>query len=140
MIHELNGRKIRIPDSDLQTAMQKYHLTQAEAIEMWLEDEGYLDNPEELALTQKAKENRITATIHQASAKECKKKTQKERVHKDNPLKEGIVASLAMALEAIDGVSNIKVENPGKLITFSSGGESFKLDLVQKRKPKGGGK
>ena len=33
-------------------------------------------------------------------------------------------------------VADLNIENKAKLITFSLNGEQFKLDLVQKRKPK----
>ena len=57
---------INIPDSEIEKSMKILDLTKEQAIEMWLEDEGYLDNEEQLELTQKAKENKITATIHSA--------------------------------------------------------------------------
>ena len=68
MLYTLGNKKIRIPDADIEHSMKTLKLTQEKAIQMWLEDEGYLDNAEQEALEQKAKDNRITATIHQAQA------------------------------------------------------------------------
>ena len=45
-----------------------------------------------------------------------------------------IIAEIAKVLPNF--AENIVVENAGKLITFSIGEDEFKLDLVQKRKPK----
>ena len=45
MLYELpNGKKVKIPDVEIEKSMKALELTKDEAIEMWLEDEGYLDN------------------------------------------------------------------------------------------------
>ena len=136
MVFDLNGRKIRIPDADIERNKKVLKLTTAEAIQMWLEDEGYLDNEEQEALEKKAKDNRITATIHQAQAKDIRKKTQKERVRKENPTKEMVIAEIAKILPNF--AENIQILNVGKLISFTIGTETYEIDLKQKRKPKNG--
>ena len=72
------GKNVRIPDGEISKFMSNHGISKEDAIQMWLEDEGYLENEEQEALCQKAKENRITATIHEASAKDPRKKTQRE--------------------------------------------------------------
>lgn len=134
MNYILNGKKIKIPDEDIKRSMNSYGLTQEEAIQMWLEDEGYLENEEQEALEKKAKENRITATIHQASAKDITKKTQKERCRKENPTKEMVIREIAAFLPKF--AENIQVLNVGKLISFSIGDKKYEIDLKEKRKPK----
>ena len=74
------ARSINIPDAELEKSMKILGMTKEEAIEMWLEDEGYLDNEEQAELEQKAKENKITATIHGASATEKKKQSKPKTV------------------------------------------------------------
>lgn len=133
MIYELNGKKIRIPDCDIEHYQKTMNLDKDEAVQIWLEDEGYLDNEEQNALCQKAKENRITATIHQA--RHYEKKTQKERVKKDDPTKEGVIKALAEHLETLNA-TDIVIVNSGKLITFKIGTDNFKLDLIRQRPPK----
>lgn len=133
MIYELNGKKIRIPDCDIDHYQKSMALTKDEAVQIWLEDEGYLDNEEQNALCEKAKENRITATIHQA--RHYEKKTQKERVRKDDPTKEGIISNLAEYLTELNA-TDIVIVNAGKLITFKLGNDTFKLDLIRQRPPK----
>ena len=64
MRYNLNGKNINIPDADIERSMKSLELTKEEAIQVWLEDEGYLENEEQEELERKAKENRITATIH----------------------------------------------------------------------------
>ena len=99
---------------------------------MYLEDNGYLENDAQNDLDQSAKAN--VKVI--AKSEKPKKKTQKERVVKENPTKELIISKLVSALQEIDNISNVNVENKAKLITFSLNNEDFKLDLVQKRKEK----
>ena len=134
MNYNFNGKNIRIPDAEIQLNMEKLHMTKEEAIQVWLEDEGYLENEEQEELCRKAKENRITATIHEASAIN-KKKTQRERVRKENPIKEMVIAELAKILPNF-GAENVQVLNIGKLISFTIGENTYEIDLKQKRKPK----
>ena len=79
MTYNLNGKNIRIPDADIERSIKSLELTKEEAIQMWLEDEGYLEKEEQEALEKKAKESRITATIHQASTIDKVKKKDPER-------------------------------------------------------------
>lgn len=135
MTYNLNGKNIRIPDADIERSMKSLDLSKEEAIQMWLEDEGYLENEEQEALEKKAKENRITATIHQASAtNKVVKKTQKEHCRKENPTKEMVIREIAALLPNF--AENVEVLNVGKLIFFSIGEEKYEIDLKQKRKPK----
>ena len=134
MKYNLNGKNINIPDADIERSMKSLELTKEEAIQMWLEDEGYLENEEQEELERKAKENRITATIHQASAKDLHKKTQKEWVRKENPTKEMVIREIAALLPKF--AEDIEILNVGKLISFRIGEEKYEIDLKQKRKPK----
>lgn len=134
MNYNFNGKNIRIPDDDIEHSMKSLNLTREEAIQVWLEDEGYLENEEQEELEKKAKENRITAAIHQAKSTEPKKKTQRERTRKENPTKEMIIREIAAILPNF--AENIQILNAGKLISFSIGDEKYEIDLKQKRKPK----
>lgn len=100
---------------------------------MYLEDNGYLENDAQNDLDKSAKENGVKLV---AKTEKPKKKTQRERVAKENPTKELIISKLVSALQEIDNISNVNVENKAKLITFTLNNEDFKLDLVQKRKEK----
>ena len=138
MMYELKGgKKVNIPDATIANYRRMLGLTQREAIQMWLEDEGYEVNEEQEALCQKAKENRITATIHEA--KTYTQKTQRERVKKADPTKEGITAAIADLLPTLNA-ENVVIENAGKIITFTIGADKYKLDLIRQRPPKDKGK
>lgn len=134
MNYKFGSKNIRIPDAEIEKAMKNLQLTKEEAIEMWLEDEGYLENEEQEELNKKAKDARITATIHKAGGKDVQKKTQKERCRKENPTKEMVIREIAALLPNF--AENVEVLNVGKLISFSIGDEKYEIDLKQKRKPK----
>ena len=105
-----------------------------EAVNTWLEDEDYLVNDEQKELTEKAKEHKELVGAKKAAR--TTKKTQKERVVKENPTKELVITKLFEAVSAIDGATDVVIENKAKLIIFKLNGEDFKIDLVQKRKAK----
>lgn len=132
---EIDGKKHKVPDGEILRLRQKMGITTQEAVKIYLEDEGILHNEEQEALCKKAKESGIMRTIHGASAKDpSKPKTQSERVKKENPTKEMIINRIAEILPEF--AENITITNKGKLIEFTVGENSYKLDLVQKRKPK----
>lgn len=131
--YDFDGKKIRIPKEEIERNMNiPIVKTEEDAIWIWLEDNGYVDNPEQNELDQKAKDNRITATIHQARAETTQPRKKVER--KADETKESIIASLAEFLAEI--VENVQVVNVGKLIEFDLKGEHYKLDLIRQRKPK----
>ena len=128
-----NGKKYFMEVAKVDNLQKQLKISEFEAIEMWLEDNGYLVNEEQNALDMKAKGNKVKLAT---STEKPKAKTQKERVAKSNPDKEYIVGVVAEFLEEIVGKDNVNIENKAKLITFNYKGEDYKLDLVQKRKSK----
>ena len=138
MLYEIkSGKRVNIPDDTIANYCKMLGLTKTEAVQMWLEDEGYEVNEEQEALCQKAKDNRITATVHQAKA--YTPKTQRERVKKPDPTKEGIITAIAEMLPTLNA-KDIEIANAGKIITFTIGGDKYKLDLIRQRPPKEKGK
>ena len=127
----VNGKVIRIKEQEVEKIAAGLGITNQEAIQVWLEDNGYLENAEQVQLDTKAKSNRITATIHQAKAINTKK-TQRERVLKDDPTKENIISCIKALLEE-KGCEKVEILNKTKLISFSLGGDTFKLDLIRQR-------
>ena len=104
-----------------------------EAVLTYLEDEEYEINDEQEQLTKKAKENRITATIHQAEDR-TKERKKAVRTIKENPTKEMVIAKMFKSIQNIVGVTDCRIENKAKIITFTLNGENYKLDLIQRRK------
>ena len=134
--YELDENQIvKIPREEIERYMKLDGVkTEDDACWIWCEDNGKIINPEQEELDKKAKANRITATIHQARA-DYKPKTQRERVVKADPTKEGVIKAIAELLPSLNA-TEVKIENVGKLITFKLGADEFKIDLVRKRPPK----
>lgn len=134
MIVKVKNKEVKVPDEEIKNLMDKLELTEQEAIQTWLEDEGYEVNEEVERLTAKAKANG-TARIN-ARANVENKKTTRER--KANPVKEEIIQILANALKNSQNlpINAIKIENIGKIITFKVENREFKLDLIEKRQKK----
>lgn len=132
MTYEFNGKKIRIADSEIENLVKGLNISTEQAIQIWLEDEGYLDNEEQNSLDKKAKESKITATVHQA--KSDNRKERKPRERKPDEEKEKIISNLAKFLE--NSTENVKITNISKIIEFDIGENHYKLDLVRQRKPK----
>ena len=131
-----NGKVVKAMTSYLENMVKTLDIDMDEAVLTWLEDEGYLVNEEQEELCAAAKENKSLAAARKGIRDGAKEKKKVVRTVKENPTKEMIIAAIAKTVEAIDGATNIVVENKGKLITFELNNESFKIDLIQKRKPK----
>jgi len=125
-----NGKIIRINEKTIQNLMDKLDLDREDAIQVYLEDEGYEVNEEQEELTQKAKDNKITASIHKA---EGKNKERKKVERKPNPDKEALIAALADFLNDMNEVEDVNITNIGKLVEFKFNGKAMKIDLIEKR-------
>ena len=129
---KVNNKVVKIPQKEIDNLMKTLELTEQEAIETWLDDNDYTTNEQVEELTKKAKANGTTKIGARVNVEN--KKVERER--KANPTKALIIEELTEKLKQIDGISQLKVENKEKLITFSLNGNDYKLDLVQKRAKK----
>lgn len=125
------GKVVNIPNAEVTKLQTILKCSRAEAVDCWLYDEGYIDCPEADELTAKAKENKVS---HNAKA-EVKQKTQRERVVKEDKVKETIIQAVADMLPSLEA-ENVVIEKKGKLITFTVGEDKFKFDLIRQRPPK----
>ena len=133
-----NGKNINIPDKEIQKSIKFLGVSKEEAIEMWLEDEGYLENEEQEALIKKAKESGILQTIHGAKADKKEAKKQAPRTVKVSDEKKELFAEIVANLECFAEETNgkVKVEKENKLIIFEINGKTFKIDLIEQRAKK----
>ena len=138
MKYELdNGRTITIPDKDIERLQKSLKISYNEAVYTWLVDEEYISDETVEELTAKAKENRVTATVHKAKSAESEKKERKPREKKANPLKKQIIEAIYTGIAdniAVD--DKIVVKNDEKYIDFSVNGVEFTINLVQHRPKK----
>ena len=124
------GKVVNIPNAEIAKLMSVCS-SKREAVELWLYDNDYVENEEANELTAKAKENKV---LHKAKA-EYKQKTQRERVVKEDKVKEDIIQAVADMLPNLNA-ENVVIEKKGKLITFTVGEDKFKFDLIRQRPPK----
>ena len=127
-----NGKVVKCSTEWVEKSMKALETNMEDVLLMFLEDNDYIVNEEQEELDKEAK-GKVKLV---AKTKKPVKKTSKERVQKENPTKELIIQTIYNALQQIDNISNVNVENKAKLITFELNNEQFKVDLVQKRKPK----
>lgn len=128
-----DGKFVKVPRDEVERIMKLPSCkTEDDACWIWCEDNGKVINEEQEELDRKSKENRITATIHQARAESQKPRKKTER--KPDETKESLITGLAEYLAEI--VKNVKVVNVGKIIEFDLNNEHYKLDLIRQRKPK----
>lgn len=133
MTYTLNGKNIKIPDNELESIQKGLQVTKEEAIQIYLEDNEYLENTEQVALDKKAKDNKITATIHKAQSDKERKKTTRER--KPDIEKEQIIKDLKEFLTE-KGMQKVEITNKSKIIEFNIGDNHYKLDLIKTRAKK----
>ena len=134
MTYNLNGKNIRIPDAEIDKNSRLLGITREEAIQMYLEDEGYVENEQTEyveELTKKAKEAKIS---HDAKSEKPRKQVKRER--KPDEEKENLIEILANALVA-EGFE-AKVTNKSKIIEFFIEDRHYKLDLIRQRAKKEG--
>ena len=128
-----NGKNINIPDSEIKSHMANLQLTEEEAIQLYLEDEGYLDNDELEELDSKAKKVKIQ---HGASAVDrAEKKEKKPRTVKISDEKQGLFNNIYNFLVETYG-SSVEIVKENKLLTLKIGEKTFKVDLIEQRQPK----
>ena len=132
-----NGKVINIPDKDIERLQKSLKISKDEAIYTWLVDEEYLSDETVEELTEKAKKNRITGTIHQAKAENSQKKERKPREKKANTVKQSIIRTIFFALQQEYGdFSEITITNDEKYIEIVRPEGNFTINLVQHRPKK----
>ena len=127
-----NGKNVNIPDKEIEKNMKLLEISREEAIEMWLEDEGYLDNEEQNELDEKAKKVKID---HGASAiDKTEKKEKKPREIKVSDEKQALFSEIVEKLA--ENGRNYEILKENKLICVKIGEKTFKIDLIEQRQPK----
>ena len=127
-----SGKTVNIPDKEIEMSMKNLELTKDEAIEMWLEDEGYLDNEEQRDIEKKVKARGVMRTETRAQAFDKRTKEKAVRERKPDPTKSELISGLVEHLELF--AKNVQITKKDKLIEFDLGEEHFKLDLIRQNK------
>lgn len=129
-----NGKSVNISDKELEKIMKNLEVDKDEAIQIWLEDNDYEVNEEQVALDEKAKKVKIQ---HEATA-DKEKKDKKPHTVKTSDEKKELFSSILENLTRCIGVEkeNITVLKDNKLIEVKIGEKIFKVDLIEQRPPK----
>ena len=126
-----SGKEIKIPDIDIEKSMKNLELTKEEAIQMWLEDNDYEINDEQIALDNKAK----LVKIDHGAKNIDKKSTSKPRTVKISDEKKELFDSILDRCVPVER-ENITVLKENKLIEVRIGDKTFKIDIIEQRNKK----
>ena len=129
-----NGKTVNIPVATIEKNMRLLDMSKEDAIAMWLDDNGYTVNEEQAELDAKASKEKIS----------CDARTIKERRNgqprttKVSDEKKELFDSIVQNLTRCVPVEqeNIKILTQNKLIQVQIGEKTFKIDLIEQRKPK----
>lgn len=133
MIVKLNGKNIKVNEEEIEKNMVILGITKDEAIQMYLEDEGYLENAEVQELTKKARINKTDKIVATDKTKERKKIERKEA---EDPQKEAIIKQIYQTLRENGNIVDIKITNKFKTIDFYVNNEYFSINLTRHRQKK----
>ena len=133
-----NNKTITIDDKIIEKSMSALELTKDEAIQMYLEDEGYLDNAEQVALDNSARKVKIQHEAYEPKERKKSKPRTSSVSDEKKALFNCILANLDRCVGENFEVSkeNITVVKENKLIEVKIGGKTFKIDVIEKRPPK----
>lgn len=130
----INGDKqqtVEIPDEVIKKHKRSLGCTTSEAINLFLFDEGYIDNDEVTKLTNKAKANGAGKVKIG-----CKRKSPSR---KPDEVKRTLIQSFYQYLvsgQVSDAVQEVEVVNQERIITFAIGDDNYEITLSKKRKAK----
>lgn len=125
----VNG--VTISDEWIDKQCELLDISIQEAVDMYLADNGVVENSEQNELDTKAKKVKINH-----GATESKERKKVERKREPNETKRAIISSLINTVNEIEGVENAKITNVEKYIDFAIGDRTFTINLVEHRKPK----
>jgi len=118
----INNKVIDIPNAEIENFKSKYNLSEDEAVQLWLEDNDYLENEEVNKLMEKTKGQR-----HYEKSNKARKATTRER--KVDEEKKAILNKL-MESFSVDSIKN-EAE-----FSFHIGENNYTVKLIKHRPPK----
>lgn len=125
-----NGKTYAIDENLINGLMDKWDISEPEAVEMYLTDNDIIQNDTVTELTNKANKNRVLTTIHGTKGM---KKERKPREKKENPLKRELIKKL---FEALAEYPTATVTNEERSIDLIIEGREFTVNLVEHRPKK----
>lgn len=127
------GKVIVIPDAEIKQNMTALDVSEAEAVEIWLEDNEYEINEEQVALDEKAKKEKVGVEAGKGQRKKIEHRTVKISDEK-KAVFDTILENLDRC-ELIDR-ENVSILKENKLIQVKIGEKTFKIDVIEQRPSK----
>lgn len=129
------GKKIDVPDEEINKIASGLGVSFGEAVQIWLEDAEYEINEEQEALDVSAKKVKVNHGAEEV--KRGPKKGTPRNVKVSNEKKE-LFDTIVKNLDRCWGVSreNIKILKENKLIEVTFNDKTFKIDIIECRKPR----
>ena len=131
MIAKVHGKEYNIPNTEIKKLMNTLEISQTEAVKLWLADNDVIVNEEQQALDDKAKKVKIK---HGAEGVDKTKKEKKPRTTKVSDEKKDIFQTILQNLQ--ENYENVEILKENKLILVKIEEKTFKIDLIEQRKPK----
>lgn len=125
-----DGKKIRIPDAEIEKLMKQLDIPQDEAVETWLFDNDYEDNAEADEMTAKAK----TLRRYEKSDTARKKAVKERKVDEE---KKRLLSGMRIYCEGAGGVMT-EVKNEAEF-SFTFGENQYTVKLIKHRPKKNKG-
>jgi len=124
-----NQKTVVIPDKEIENLMAKLELSENEAVETWLSDNGYEEDETVTELTEKAKKNITSYT----TGENFTKKEKKSHPVKPTDEKIALFAEIYGFLSEKYGENcEIVIQNKRLMVNFGND-RPITVDLVQKR-------
>lgn len=127
-------------ENRIKNLMETLEVSREEALEIIAFDNEEFEMEEVQEMTEKAKKVQKTEVKRgrkpKAESTQMAGVTQQKRAKKENPTKQNIIAQLFQAIQELENVQNAECPNKEKTIMFELDGNTFEIDLKQKRKPK----
>ena len=133
MVYKFNKNTVTIPEEEIKNYINKLDLTEKEAIDLWLEDNGYQANEEQSLLDKMA--NQIKISRGADGDRKTEPKPRKPREIKTSDEKKQLFHIIYSALLEL-GNSNVEILKENKAFQCKIGGKLFKVDIIEHRQPK----
>lgn len=131
MKKKIGKREINIPDAEIKNFMDCLDISKEEAVEMWLTDNGYEENEEQLELDAKASKARVNKNV--IGDKERKPRPQRKEDSEKRELINYLAAHMCLDPQMFE---NVNVANAEREITFTLGENEYSITLTRHRAKK----
>ena len=128
---EYNGKTYSVDEKQVFSLMKNLDLTYEDAIEVYLDDEGILENAEQNALDEKAsKIYRESNRVDTEKVKKPRKAPERKISDEKRDFSENIYNFL------VENYENVEILKKNKLFSVKIGEKILKLDIIEQRPPK----